>query len=185
MQAAQQLHLAHLQIEPLPELNTIPAPEETGTTFEENSCIKAVAYSRYTDQFALADDSGLEVDALGGAPGVWSARYAGEHASDAENNALLLENLKGRTDRRARFVSVISLAQAGSLIHAARGTVEGEILSEPRGQNGFGYDPLFFCSALGKTLAEADAAEKFQVSHRGSALRSLFQWMAQQPFALR
>jgi XTP/dITP diphosphohydrolase len=185
LQAAQQSGFSDLRIEPLPELQDISAPEETGATFEENSNLKAVAYSLHTSELVLADDSGLEVDALGGAPGVRSARYAGEHSTDARNNALLLRQLERSDNRRARFVSVISLARSGQVIHAARGTVEGEILRQGRGENGFGYDPLFFCPALGKTLAEADTAEKFQVSHRGAALRALFRWMSQQGWELR
>jgi XTP/dITP diphosphohydrolase len=162
-------------IETLPGIRTIVPPEENGETFEDNSRLKALYYSRFTDGFVFADDSGLEVDALQGAPGVRSARYAGEHATDAQNNALLLERLDAASDRTGRFVCVISLAHKGRVLHTVRGSVEGEMLREPRGSNGFGYDPLFFCPAIGKTLAEATEDEKFKVSHRGNALRALFE----------
>jgi XTP/dITP diphosphohydrolase len=165
-------------IESLPGIRSIAPPEENGQTFEENSRLKALYYSRFADGLVFADDSGLEVDALHGAPGVRSARYAGEHAADAENNALVLDRLKAASDRRARFVCVISLAQTGRVLDTVRGVVEGEMLREPRGSNGFGYDPLFFCPAVGKTLAEASEDEKFQVSHRGNALRALFERLA-------
>jgi XTP/dITP diphosphohydrolase len=167
-------------IEALPGIRDIAPPEENGRSFEENSILKAVYYSQLTGDLVFADDSGLEIDALGGAPGVRSARFAGEHASDAQNNALALKRLETVSDRRARFVSVISLARGGHVMHTTRGTVEGEMLRDPRGHNGFGYDPLFFCPALGKTLAEASQDEKFQVSHRGNALRDLFEWLAEQ-----
>lgn len=162
-------------VEALPGIRSIVPPEENGETFEENSRLKAIYYSRFTDGLAFADDSGLEVDALHGAPGVRSARYAGEHATDAQNNALLLERLGPASDRKARFVCVISLAQNGRVLHTARGVVEGEMLHEPRGRNGFGYDPLFFCQAIGKTLAEVTEDEKLKISHRGNALRALFE----------
>lgn len=166
-------------IEAMPGIRNIAPPEENGLSFEENSNLKAAYYSQSTGNLIFADDSGLEIYALGGAPGVRSARFAGEHATDAENNALALKRLETASNRRARFVSVISLAQAGRVIHTARGAVEGEMLHEPRGHNGFGYDPLFFCPALAKTLAEASQDEKFQVSHRGNALRALFEWLAE------
>jgi XTP/dITP diphosphohydrolase len=162
-------------IEPLPDIRSIAPPEENGDTFEENSKLKALYYSGFTENLVFADDSGLEVDALHGAPGVRSARYAGEHATDAQNNALLLDRLEAASDRSARFVCVISLAQNGRILHTTRGVVEGVMLHEQRGHNGFGYDPLFFCPAVGKTLAEATEDEKFQVSHRGNALRALIE----------
>lgn len=167
--------IAGYAIEALSGIRSIAPPEENGETFEENSRLKAVYYSRFTDGLVFADDSGLEVDALHGAPGIRSARYAGEHATDAQNNALVLERLDSAPDRTARFVCIISLAQKGQILYTARGVVEGEMLREPRGRNGFGYDPLFFCPAIGKTLAEAGEDEKFQVSHRGNALRALFE----------
>jgi XTP/dITP diphosphohydrolase len=168
---------AQLRIEPLPGLRAITPPAETGDTFEANSGLKAVYYSHFYPGLIFADDSGLEVDALNGRPGVRSARYAGEHSTDAENNALLLRELNGIENRKARFVSVISVARSGRLICSTRGTVEGEMLTAPRGSSGFGYDPLFFCYSLGKTLAEASEGEKFAVSHRGNAMRALFKWI--------
>jgi XTP/dITP diphosphohydrolase len=165
--------LSGLPIEPLPGLREIAAPEETGATFEENAALKAVYYSQFTSEAVFADDSGLEADALGGEPGVFSARYAGENASDAQNNALLLERLQGALNRHGRFVCAIALAQSGHLISTVRGTVEGEILEAPRGTNGFGYDPLFFYPPLKRGFAELSPDEKFQVSHRGKALRAL------------
>ena len=159
-------------------MREIPASPEDGVTFEENAAQKAIYYSGFTNGVLFADDSGLEVDALGGAPGVYSARYAGEHAGDAANNALLLERLEGHWDRRGRFVCVIAVAESGKLIRTFRGTVEGEILRAPRGRGGFGYDPLFFHPESGQTLAEIPAVKKFVVSHRGQALREMLDWFS-------
>jgi XTP/dITP diphosphohydrolase len=159
----------------LPGIEAIRAPEESGKTFEENAVLKAVYYSQFTEQPIFADDSGLEVDALGGAPGVYSARFAGQNAGQAENNNLLLQRLKGTTDRRARFVTALALAKAGALLGTSAGTVEGEILKAPRGENGFGYDPLFLYPPLGRSFAELTGAEKLEVSARGKALRALLQ----------
>jgi XTP/dITP diphosphohydrolase len=161
-------------VEPLPGLKEIRPPAENGDTFEENAAAKALYYSQFTSVLVFADDSGLEVDALAGAPGVCSARYAGRDASDEANNALLLERLAGSRDRRARFVCVLALAQAGHILGHFRGVVEGEMLQEARGRNGFGYDPLFFYPPLGCSFGEIAPAEKFRVSHRGQALRILF-----------
>ncbi len=155
----------------------VPAPEENGLTFEENAALKAVYYSRFTEGYIFADDSGLEVDALGGAPGVYSARYAGEHAGDEANNALLLHNLAGVPNRTARFVCVIGLALAGQLVATFRGSVEGRILEAPRGEGGFGYDPLFFHEPFGCTFAEAPLEEKKKVSHRAQALEAMFTFL--------
>lgn len=164
-----------VEIRPLPGIEAIRAPEESGKTFEENAVLKAVYYSRFAEEPVFADDSGLEVDALGGAPGVYSARFAGERAGQAENNNLLLQRLNGRADRRARFVTALALAQAGKLVGTSVGTVEGEILGAPRGENGFGYDPLFLYPPLGRSFAELTGAEKLEVSARGKALRTLLQ----------
>ena len=153
--------------------------EETGRTFLANACLKAAGYARQFDTWALADDSGLAVDALGGAPGVSSARWAKLHEAgegDAANNALLLRQLDAVPDdaRTARFVCVLALADpAGRIILTARDTVEGRILRAPRGSNGFGYDPLFLIDALGRTTAELPPAEKHAISHRGKALRRM------------
>jgi XTP/dITP diphosphohydrolase len=121
----------------------------------------------------FADDSGLEVDALGGAPGVLSARYAGRHGDDEANNRLLLENLRGATDRKARFVCAIALVEAGRVRGVYRGAVEGVIIDAPRGAGGFGYDPLFYYPPFGQTFGEAGGEEKFAVSHRGQAMRAM------------
>ena len=165
--------LLGIEVEPLPDLKSIPAPEETGATFEENASLKAAYYSTFAPGPLFADDSGLEVDALNLEPGVFSARYAGEHATDDQNNALLLERLSGVTNRTGRFVCVIALAEAGRTTHLFRGTVEGEILHETRGPGGFGYDPLFYYPPFGCSFGEVEGARKFAVSHRGNALRLL------------
>jgi XTP/dITP diphosphohydrolase len=170
--------LLHIDVEPLADLKEIVAPEETGATFEENACLKAAYYSRFAPGLLFADDSGLAVDALGGAPGVYSARYAGPHATDSENNALLLEQLAGNPDRRARFVCVIALAEAGEVRETFRGEVEGKILTATRGPGGFGYDPLFYYPPFGCSFGEADGPKKFDVSHRGKALRALLNHLA-------
>jgi XTP/dITP diphosphohydrolase len=160
---------------PLPGLEQLAAPEENGKTFEENAVLKAVYYSQFAREPVFADDSGLEVDALGGAPGVLSARFAGTRATYPENNALLLERLAGSTQRAARFVTVLALAQRGNLLRTSTGIVEGQILCEPRGENGFGYDPLFLYPPLARSFAELTGAEKLAVSARGKALRALLQ----------
>lgn len=148
--------------------------EETGTTFEENARIKAETLCARTGCAALADDSGLEVDCLGGAPGVYSARYAGKHGDDAANNALLVANVRDfPAPRTARFVSAVALARPGRETLIARGSCEGEVLLEERGEGGFGYDPLFYSHDLHKTFAEASADEKNAVSHRARALKNL------------
>lgn len=177
--AARESGVAGLVIEPLPGLRDIAPPEENGSTFEENARLKAAFYSGFTNELVFADDSGIEVDALGGAPGVYSARYTGRDATDADNNRLLLRNLEGLMDRTARFVCVIALARTGQVIETFHGSVEGEILHAPRGEGGFGYDPLFFYRPCGCTFAELSPEAKFAVSHRGNALRALFKsgWM--------
>ncbi len=148
--------------------------EEDAPDFAGNARKKAQAFAAANRLPALADDSGLCVDALGGAPGVRSARFAGERATDAENNALLLQRLQGVADRRARFVCALHLAFPDTRPPlTAEGWVEGEILRQPQGAGGFGYDPLFFCPELGKSFAEAGPEEKARVSHRGRALRML------------
>ncbi len=157
-------------------------PEE-GDTFLANAVAKARAYADMTGLLALADDSGLEVDALRGAPGVRSARFAGEGASDAERNAYLLRLLEGvPPDRRtARFVCVIAIAEPEGELQTVRGTVEGMIAPAPRGGGGFGYDPLFYLPWLGRTMAELSPAEKNRLSHRaraGAAARSVLAGLA-------
>lgn len=154
-----------------------PPPEEPGDTFEVNAIEKALAYSAHTDGYLFADDSGLEVDALGGAPGVHSARYAGPNATDEANNALLLERLRGIDNRAARFVCVIALVRGGALIKTFRGMVDGRIIDAPRGAGGFGYDPLFYCEAFGCTFGEAAIEKKIRVSHRAQALEAMFTYL--------
>jgi XTP/dITP diphosphohydrolase len=163
-----------IAIRALPNLRAIEPPEETGATFEENAALKAQYYSRFTSERVFADDSGLEVDALGGEPGIFSARYSGPGATDNSNNDLLLHKLQTAADRRARFVCALALAEHGQVLLTVRGTVDGEILHTPRGKNGFGYDPLFFYPPLNQSFAELAPEEKFAVSHRGHALRSFF-----------
>ncbi|MDR2006160.1 MAG: RdgB/HAM1 family non-canonical purine NTP pyrophosphatase [Acidaminococcales bacterium] len=156
----------------------IAAPAETGLTFLDNAKAKASYYARMTGECCVADDSGLEVYALGGAPGVMSARYAGEKADDAENNRLLLQNMADRDDRSCRFVCALALADAaGAILFSAEGETGGVLLREERGAGGFGYDPLFFVPALGKTLAEASPQEKDAISHRGRALAALLTFL--------
>ncbi len=166
-------------VEPLPGLGGIAACDETGLTFQENAIIKAEYYGQFTSGFLFADDSGLEVEALAGAPGVYSARYAGEGASDEENNRLLLRNLELQQNRQARFVCVIALVEDARLVQTFRGEVEGEILRSPRGAGGFGYDPLFYFPPLECALAEVPPKRKFAVSHRGKALRALMEFLRQ------
>ena len=169
--------LLGIEVEPLTGLKSIQAPEESGLTFEENARVKAAYYSQFAPGLLFADDSGLEVDALGGEPGVYSARYAGEHATDENNNRLLLERLRDRQERTGRFVCVIALAEAGEVCQTFRGEVEGELLREARGPGGFGYDPLFYYAPFGCTFGEVDGPRKFDVSHRGQALRALLNYL--------
>jgi len=159
--------------EPLPGLSGIPVCEETGATFEENAVQKAVYYSGFTDEYVFADDSGLAVDALNGAPGVYSARFAGPNATDEENNQLVLDQMAGIADRRARFVCVIALARCGQVVKTFRGEVEGELLLEPRGAGGFGYDPLFYYPPFGCSFGEVPLEKKQTVSHRSKALAAM------------
>ena len=147
--------------------------EETGQTYAENATIKAVAYARASGLVALADDSGLEVDALGGRPGLLSARYAGADRTDPERVQAILAELADVPDeqRTARFRAVIAIAQPTGEVELVEGTMEGRIAHEPRGENGFGYDPIFLLPERGRTTAELPAAEKHAISHRGVATR--------------
>ena len=162
-----------IEVQPLPGLESITPCEETGVTFEENAIQKALYYSKHCDGYLFVDDSGLEVDALGGAPGVYSARFAGPNATDATNNQLLLDKMRGVSDRTARFVCVVALAEAGRFVHTFRGEVEGRLLDAPRGAHGFGYDPLFFYEPFGCSFGEAPLERKMEVSHRAQALRNM------------
>jgi len=150
----------------------IPSPVEDGATFEENAVKKAVAWARATGHWALADDSGLEVDALCGEPGVRSARYAGDAADDAANNRKLLIELEGETGRQARFRCVLALASPDGRTRTAEGVCEGRILTAPRGAGGFGYDPLFVPYGFDQTFAEMPPETKNRISHRARALQA-------------
>jgi XTP/dITP diphosphohydrolase len=164
---------APVEIELLPGYRQLPAAVEDGATFEENAVKKALHYGPHAAGLLFADDSGLEVEALGGAPGVYSARFSGPHATDDSNNRLLLEKLRGAANRKARFVCQIALVEGQRVVGVYHGAVEGTILHEPRGSGGFGYDPLFYCPAFGCTFAEAAGERKFSLSHRGQAVRAM------------
>ena len=148
------------------------APEETGGTFAENADLKALAAAQASGLIALADDSGLEVDTLGGAPGVYSARYAGEPVSDERNIELLLANLRNHESRSAHFTCAISIASSTGILARSEGRCMGEIAQAPRGENGFGYDPVFMLPD-GRTMAEYEPEEKNQISHRSHAIRAI------------
>jgi XTP/dITP diphosphohydrolase len=170
-----------IAIAALPDFESLPAVREDGATFEANARKKAEHFSRFAaGEIVLADDSGLEVNSLGGAPGVHSARYAAAsaeaNADDQANNARLLRELSRASDRTARFVCVIAAARDGDTLSTFRGEADGRILEVPRGSGGFGYDPLFFFPALGKTFAELAPEEKANVSHRGAAFRKFLEW---------
>ena len=189
-------------VEPLPGFKTLPACIEDGNSFEENARKKALHYSAFVSGAVFADDSGISVDALGGAPGIFSARFAGPDATDAENNRKLIGELRRAEEaaqgpdsaplqtrsqegvgarevqnqasrRAAHYVCVIALAHSGRILCVAEGRADGVILEEPRGTGGFGYDPYFFYAPLGKTFAELNPDEKFAFSHRGKAFRQL------------
>jgi XTP/dITP diphosphohydrolase len=175
----QQLADARIQIEALPNLESLPAFEEAAPTFAENAAGKALHYSRHSREIVMADDSGLVVPALGDAPGVYSARYAGPSASDADRYRKLLREMEGKEgeERRARFVCVIAIARGGRALTIVSDRAEGVIAKEPRGAGGFGYDPVFLFPELGRTYAELAAAEKNQYSHRGKAFRKAAEFL--------
>ena len=151
--------------------------EENGTTFEENSLIKARTIAKMTGEIALADDSGLCVDALGGAPGIYSARYAGDDATDEERIEKLLKELSDEENRNAKFVSVIAVVFPDGREMTASGEVKGKIAYEIFGNGGFGYDPVFISDELGKTFGQATADEKNKISHRARAIKKMYQMM--------
>ena len=167
--------LPGVRVAPAASFTGCPTPEETGRTFEENALIKARAVSRYTGRTALADDSGLEVDALDGAPGVHSARYAGRDATDQDNIRRLLDALDGISDadRTARFRCVVAVVVPDGRTWTAEGACEGRILQAPQGDAGFGYDPLFVPAGYENTFGELDATVKNRISHRALALRRI------------
>jgi XTP/dITP diphosphohydrolase len=155
------------------------APEETGTTFMENAILKARHYAEKSGLLAVADDSGLSVEALGGGPGLYSSRFGGEGATDEERNRLLLERLGGLPPERrgARFTSAVAAAGDGRVLFQAEENVEGRIVEAPRGGNGFGYDPVFFYPPFGKTFGEVSGEEKDRVSHRGKSFARLREFL--------
>jgi XTP/dITP diphosphohydrolase len=176
--AIESLSQGRWSVEPVAGMRDILPFEETGDTFETNAAGKALYYSLHAPGPLFADDSGLEVHALGGVPGVYSARYSGPHATDESNNRLLLERLQGVEDRAAQFVSVVALAERGRLIRTFRGVVEGRIIDQARGRDGFGYDPLFYYPPFDSTFGEIPGERKQSVSHRGRALAAMMEYLA-------
>jgi XTP/dITP diphosphohydrolase len=168
------------ELEPLPE--DVELPPETGATFAENAILKATGAAEATGRPAIADDSGIAVEALGGAPGIYSARYAGEGATDEENLAKLLEQVRGHSDRRAAYVCAIALVAPGTAPELFEARCEGVVIDDPRGSGGFGYDPVFVPDdrAPGdeRTMAELPPSEKDEISHRGRAARALLDWLS-------
>ena len=173
-------HCPNVTVRSLDDIGFTEDIEETGETFRENALIKASAITAL-GYAAVADDSGLAVDALGGAPGVYSARYAGEHGNDAANNELLLKNLFDKDDRSASFVCTIALIDPAEPTSGKffRGETEGVILHEARGKGGFGYDPLFFYEPMGLSFSEMSAEQKNSISHRGKAIELLAEYLKQ------
>jgi XTP/dITP diphosphohydrolase len=163
----------------LPNFDSLPEFEESWPTFGENAAGKALHYSRFAAGTLIADDSGLVVPALGGAPGVHSARYAGPHATDADRIRKLLGEMQGKKgdDRRARFVCVVAVAEGGQMRGLFSASAEGVILEEARGHDGFGYDPIFYFPALKKTYAEISRQEKNKYSHRGKAFQKALDFL--------
>lgn len=164
-----------IELELIPNFGALPNFDESAPTFAENSAGKAQHYSRFVQGIILADDSGLVVPALGGAPGVHSARYAGPNASDADRVQKLLREMQGKVgdERRARFVCVAAIAQKGRVLAVVSDLAQGVITTEPRGTDGFGYDPVFYFQDLRRTYAETTREEKNRYSHRGKAFRKL------------
>lgn len=171
------------ELKTLADLPGAPDPEETGTTFAANAAIKAESISAVFPGLVVSDDSGICVDALGGMPGVYSARYAGTHGDDEANNRKMLAELTARPESdkpfTARYVCAISVAKEGKELASFIGTVEGQITLNPRGTGGFGYDPLFIPEGYDCTMAEISAEEKNAISHRGEALRKFEAWLSQ------
>jgi XTP/dITP diphosphohydrolase len=162
------------------DLGILEAPDEPGATFLENAAIKALAYARLAGRLSVADDSGISVDHLDGAPGLYSSRFGGEGASDRDRNLLLLERLRNVPFERrgARFTSAVAVARGGELLFRAQESVEGVIAESMRGESGFGYDPLFFYPPFGRTFGEVRREEKDRVSHRGKAFARLREFLA-------
>lgn len=181
LQALLAKHIPEIEVFSLDDIGFEGEIVEDGEGFCDNAYIKASTVARL-GYIGVGDDSGLCVDALGGAPGVYSARYAGEHGDDAANNALLLKNLADKEDRSARFVCAIACVFPDDVerAHIFRGEVEGKIIDEYRGEGGFGYDPLFYYEPFGKTLAQMNAEEKNSISHRGRAIENFANFMKEQ-----
>jgi non-canonical purine NTP pyrophosphatase (RdgB/HAM1 family) len=169
----------------LDEWPDVAAPEETGRTFEDNARLKATYYARATGQVTVAEDSGIEIEALGGVPGVESARYAGEDTSYPEKFARLYAALDrtGTRESAARFVCALAMASPDAMLFEARGVIEGRVAQEPAGAGGFGYDPFFYYPPYGRTLGQVTPAEKLAVSHRGKAFKALREFLASQKSA--
>lgn len=166
-----------VRLQTLSEFPGIEEPEETGATFEENARLKALYYSAATGMLTAADDSGLEIDALGGAPGVHSARWHGTDYTFKFQKIREALDAQGLATSPARFVCCVALARDGGVVYQTRATVEGRVAETPAGTNGFGYDPIFFYPPLGLTLAQLDRNQKSQVSHRGKAFNALRKYL--------
>ena len=166
---------SHLSIDcvPVKAVISIEEPEETGTTFMENALLKARYYAKATNRPCLADDSGITVDVLNGAPGVYSARYAGRHGDDNANNEKLIRELQGKSNRTGHYVCALALVYPDGREVTAEGYCDGLVQDEPKGENGFGYDPLFLVGETGKTSAELTMEEKNAQSHRAQAVKKL------------
>ena len=175
----QLLHGVPCELQGLDAFPEISEPEESGSTFEENARIKALAYARESGLLTVAEDSGLVVDGLDGAPGVHSARYLGPDATYPQRFDAILAGLRAHPDRSrtARFVCALAVAEGDRVVFETRGALEGEIAEAPRGEHGFGYDPIFLVPELGCTTAELEAQEKLAVAHRGQAFRMLAYWL--------
>lgn len=165
---------SHLDVALLPGIQDLPVAPETGDTFEANAIQKALYYGPHGDSWLIAEDSGIVIDALGGAPGVHSARWAG---NDADNNARLVREMAGQTIRTARYVCVIALVDRDKILATFSGTVAGEIVQEPQGEGGFGYDAYFFYPPFEATFAEISKDRKSGISHRGQAIEKLSAWL--------
>ena len=170
---------AEVELRTLADYPPVPEPQETGTTFAENARLKALYYGDATRELTVAEDSGLVVDGLGGEPGVQSARYLGTNATYPQRFAHISDELarRGHQHSPARFVCALALVRDGRVVFEAEGAVEGRIAREPRGTNGFGYDPIFFYPPYGRTLAEVDNDRKLAVAHRGVAFRKLREYL--------
>lgn len=165
------------QVRCLLDFDQIPEIVEDGSSFEENAVKKAQVTSEFFNKIVIADDSGLAVTSLNGEPGIYSARYAGENSTDDQNVNKLLEKIKSIKDRDAKFICVVVLAYPGGTTKLFKGTCNGVIIDEKRGNNGFGYDPVFYLPEMKKTMAELDSADKNEISHRAKAVKKLINYI--------